>query len=155
MPKAPNYRLVKIHRNYSVEEAARLLGVHRNTVREWIKRGLPVIAGHPTLILGPELRAFLARRREQGRRPCHSGEIYCMRCRQPRAPAREMVDYQQIAPNRGRLIALCSSCEAVMYRSVNPARLPPALAAMLRTVPTGSEHICERAKPIVNSDYPF
>jgi hypothetical protein len=34
----PNYRLVKIHRNYTVEEIARLLKVHKNTVRGWINR---------------------------------------------------------------------------------------------------------------------
>jgi hypothetical protein len=33
VPKIPNYRRAKIHRNYTVEEAARVLGVHRNTVR--------------------------------------------------------------------------------------------------------------------------
>jgi hypothetical protein len=36
----PNYRLVKIHRNYSVEEIARLCGKHKNTVRAWLKDGL-------------------------------------------------------------------------------------------------------------------
>lgn len=76
MPKTSNYRLAKIHRNYTVEEAARLFGVHRNTVRMWIKRGLPVVAGHPVLILGRELRAFLHGRREAARRSCRSGEMY-------------------------------------------------------------------------------
>ncbi|MEO7863683.1 MAG: helix-turn-helix domain-containing protein, partial [Nitrospirales bacterium] len=37
----PNPRLVKIHRNYTVEEIANLFGIRRNTVREWVKRGLP------------------------------------------------------------------------------------------------------------------
>ena len=36
----PNYRLVKIHRSYSVEEIARLCGKHKNTVRAWLKDGL-------------------------------------------------------------------------------------------------------------------
>ena len=36
-----NLRLAKIHRNYTVEKVAGLFGVHRNTLREWIKRGLP------------------------------------------------------------------------------------------------------------------
>ena len=56
----PNYRLAKIHRNYTVEEVARLFGVHRNTVREWIKRGLPTSDDkRPKLILGRDLIAFL------------------------------------------------------------------------------------------------
>ena len=46
----PNYRLVKIHRSYTVEEAAGSLGVHKNTVREWVKVGLPTSDGAPTSI---------------------------------------------------------------------------------------------------------
>ena len=37
----PNHRQVKIHHNYTVEEIASLFGIHKNTVREWIKAGLP------------------------------------------------------------------------------------------------------------------
>ena len=36
----PNPRLVKIHRNYTVEEIATLFGIHKNTVRDWVKAGL-------------------------------------------------------------------------------------------------------------------
>ena len=51
--RRPNYRLVKIHRNYTVEEVARLFGTHNNTVRAWVKAGLPTCDGkRPTLILG-------------------------------------------------------------------------------------------------------
>ena len=38
--RRPNYRLVKIYRNYTVEEVASLLSVHKNTVRGWIKRSV-------------------------------------------------------------------------------------------------------------------
>ena len=37
----PNPRLAKIHRSYSVEEIARLFRVHKNTVRAWLRQGLP------------------------------------------------------------------------------------------------------------------
>ncbi len=43
MAKLPNHRLVKIHRSYTVEDAARCLAVHKNTVRRWIKAGLPTV----------------------------------------------------------------------------------------------------------------
>lgn len=153
MPKAPNYQLAKIHRNYTVEEIARLFNVHRNTVRQWIKRGLPVLDGRPALILGRELRTFLRTRRERAKRGCESGELYCMRCREPRTPAGNMVEYQPLAANRGRLVALCPSCGSVMYRAVNPKRFPPILASMLVTVPESQEHIGGISQPIVNSDF--
>jgi hypothetical protein len=131
VPKTPNYRLAKIHHNYSVEQTAKLFGVHRNTVRQWVKRGLSVIAGHPVLVLGRDLRAFLHQRREQAKRRCRDNEMFCLRCRQPRTPAADMVEYQPMPPNRARLVALCSSCGGVMYRSVNPTKLPPVLASMI------------------------
>ena len=34
----PNYRLVKINRNYTVDDVSRTLGVHKGTVRNWIKQ---------------------------------------------------------------------------------------------------------------------
>lgn len=131
MPKIPNYRLAKRHRNYTVEEAARLFDVHRNTVRHWVKGGLPVVAGRPVLILGRELGNFLQHRRQQARRSCQSGEMYCMRCRAPSAATPGLVDYQRIGPNRGRFVGLCSKCECLMYRSVNTKRMPALLASMV------------------------
>jgi len=53
MPKLPNYRRVKIHLSYTVEGVARLLEVHKNTVRAWLKSGLAKIDDRrPTMILG-------------------------------------------------------------------------------------------------------
>ena len=56
----PNHRLVKIHRNYTVEEIADLFGIHKNTVRGWVKVGLAISDDkRPMLILGHDLVAFL------------------------------------------------------------------------------------------------
>jgi Helix-turn-helix domain len=63
----PNPRLVKVHRNYSVEEVARLFGLHKNTVRNWLKLGLAAIDDRrPMLILGRELLRSCT---SAGRRP--------------------------------------------------------------------------------------
>jgi excisionase family DNA binding protein len=120
----PNPRLAKIHRNYAVEEVAVLFGVGRNTVREWIKRGLPLTDDRrPMLILGSDLVAFLRARRGKNKRTCQPGEIYCVRCREPRAPAGDMAEYQPVTETQGNLVAICSGCEAMMYRRVNLSRL--------------------------------
>ena len=67
-----------------MEEIARLFPVHRNTVREGVKRGLPTCDDRrPMLILGGELAAILQARRLKNRQTCSPGEIYCVRCRAP------------------------------------------------------------------------
>lgn len=88
-----NPRLIKLHRSYSAEEAARALGAHKNSVRGWIKKGLPVVDHSlPVLILGHELHTYLEGKRKAAKRPCPPGTLYCFKCRQPRPPAMGMVE---------------------------------------------------------------
>ena len=149
----PNPRLAKIHRNYTVDEVADLFGMHRNTVREWVKRGLPTNDGkRPMLILGRDLVAFLTARRAKNKRTCQPGEIYCVRCRAPRAPAGDMVDYVPATATLGNLVAICSTCEAMMYRRVSLAKLEHVRGNLDITMPQALEHIGESAQPSVNSD---
>lgn len=149
----PNPRLAKIHRNYTVEEVAGVFGVHRNTVREWVKQGLPTNDGRrPMLILGADLVAFLRARRVKNKRTCQPGEMYCVRCRAPRAPAGDMADYQAVTVTLGNLIAICSTCEAMMYRRVSLARLEQVRGKLDITLPQALPHIAESAEPSVNSD---
>ena len=115
--KRVNPRRVKIHRNYTVDEVARLFGIHENTVRSWIKSGLKTIDDRrPTLILGRDLAAFLHNRRQTHRQRCLPGQLYCMRCRAPRAPARGVADYVPITSNSGNLRAVCNVCGSRMFR---------------------------------------
>lgn len=149
----PNHRLAKIHRSYTVEEIARLFGKHRNTVREWIKRGLPTIdRQRPTLILGSELCAFLLARRTKNKRSCQSGEIYCVRCRTPRVPAGDMAEYQPLNPALGNLVGICPSCESMIYRRVNPAKLEEVRGKLDITMPQAPRRIAESTGASVNRD---
>ena len=90
----PNHRLVKIHRSYTVEEIAKLFGIHKNTVRHWVKEGLATVDDkRPMLILGHVLIAFLQARRVKNKQTCKPGELYCVRCRAPKSPAGDMAEY--------------------------------------------------------------
>ena len=151
--RRPNPRLAKIHRNYTVEEVAGLFGIHRNTVREWVKRGLPTSDGRrPMLILGRDLVAFLSARRAKNKRTCKPGELYCVRCRAPRAPAGDMVDYVALTATLGNLAAICSVCETMIYRRVSLAKLTHVCGKLDVTMPQALERIGERAQPTVDSD---
>lgn len=149
----PNPRLAKIHRNYTVEEVASVFAVHRNTVREWVKRGLPTSDDRrPMLILGADLVAFLRARRVKNKRTCRPGKMYCVRCRAPRAPAGDMADYLPVTATLGNLIAICSACEAMMYRRVSLAKLEQVRGKLDITLPQALPHIIESTEPSVNSD---
>jgi hypothetical protein len=145
--------LVKRHLSYTVEEVARLFGIHRNTVREWIKRGLPTCDNRrPTLLVGRHLFEFLRARELTNRRRCAAGEIYCMKCRQPRRPAGGMVDYVERDRGPGNLVGICPSCETLMFRRVNRSKLEEVTADLHVSAPEHEKHIVDRAQPSVNSD---
>jgi hypothetical protein len=111
---------VKVHRSYSVPELAVCCGVHKNTVRHWQQQGLePIDRGRPLLFLGVTVRAFLFSRNASRKRPCPPGTLYCLRCREPRAPALGMVDYVPIQPGSGNLRAFCEHCMTTMHRRVS------------------------------------
>ncbi len=120
----PNHRLVKIHRSYTVEEIADLFGIHKNTVRGWVKVGLAISDNkRPMLILGHDLVAFLQGRRVKNKQTCKPGEMYCVRCRSPKFPAEDMADYSPVTEKFGNLIAICPDCDSIMNRRVSLAKL--------------------------------
>lgn len=120
----PNPKMAKIHRSYTVDEVAKLYCIHRNTVRQWIKAGLPVCdSKRPLLILGTALRAFLEAKRQRNKSTCEVDEIYCVRCRIPQKPALGMVDYKPVSKVLGSLIGMCPACDSLIYRRVNATKL--------------------------------
>jgi excisionase family DNA binding protein len=149
----PNHRLVKIHRNYTVEEIANLFELHKNTVRRWVKDGLAAIDDRrPMLILGNALVAFLQARRSKNKQTCKPGELYCVRCRAPKLPAGDMAEYQPITEKFGNLVAICPDCDAIMNRRVSLAKIEQIRGKMEISFPEAVQHIIDRASPTVNSD---
>ena len=152
--RLPNPQRAKLHRSYTVEEVARLYGIHRNTVRHWIKRGLLLCDDRrPVLILGADLATFLNRQRIQNKRPCKPGEIYCMRCRAPHQPALGMVDYQPLTATGGNLIGLCPRYGGTIYRRVSLARLGEAAGMLEVRFMPAQDYIDDNGSFSVNNDF--
>ena len=117
-------RGIKLHRNYSIGDVARLLGVARGTVRRWIATSLPALRDQkPTLILGGDLIEFLSAGKTH-RQKCLPHECFCVKCRAPRAPEGGMVEFVPLTPTNGNMRALCPTCGTVMYKRVRRDALP-------------------------------
>ena len=112
-------RRVKLHYSHSVEEIAKALGCHRQTVRLWIKQGMPADSSRrPVLVRGVDARTFLETRYSSGKQPMLSGEMRCFKCRTRRMPAFEEADLIITAPNLGTLQGMCPECSTIMFRHV-------------------------------------
>lgn len=152
--RRPNPRLVKTHICYTVDEAAKVCCVHKNTFRAWFKGGLEKIdSQRPCLIHGATLRAFLEQKRTSKKQPCKPGQLYCLRCRVPQWPAENMAEFKPITAKFGSLCALCPVCTALMNQSIKTERLklfPPEIEV---TLTNGQTHISKCASPSLNSDF--
>ena len=152
--RRPNPRLAKIHSNYTVDEIANLFSIHKNTVRQWIKRGLPICDDkRPMLILGKDLYSYLYKERNKNKQKCKPGEIYCVRCRTTKTPAGEMADYQKLTETQGNLLGICPTCDSMIYRRVNLEKLDAVKGNLEVNLPQASQHITDTNKSSLNSDF--
>lgn len=130
-----------------------MFGIHKNTVRNWVKNGLaPIDSNRPMLILGHDLAEFLQKRRTKNKQPCKPGELYCVRCRVPRPAAEDMAEYSPTNEKTGNLVAICPVCDAIMNRRVSLAKISSVCGNIDITFPEDLRHIVESTKPSVNSD---
>lgn len=144
-------RRAKLHRSYTVEETSRLFAVHRNTVRAWLKAGLPTIDdGKPALVRGADLRRFLEARRKAARRPCAPGTLYCFGCRASRAPALGMADFIARDGGAGNLRALCETCGTTMHRRARRDDLGVILPGIAVRIMGAQGRIAEWPLPSLN-----
>lgn len=152
--RRPDWRRIKGKLSYTIDEAARALGIHRNTVRHWVKKGgLPAMTeARPHLILGDDLVAFLRTKRAARKRKCNAGELYCLRCRAPRRPIPGFVEYRSLTSTRGELVGMCSTCEAILHRFVSTRRVPAIAAEFNLQIELRHESLTDSALPALNCD---
>jgi predicted transcriptional regulator len=149
----PNHNLVKIHRSYTVEEIAKMFGIYKGTVRNWIKDGLEAIdSKRPMLIHGQNLVTFIKNRKAKNKQPCKIGELYCFRCKVPKFPAGNVADCLPVTKKVGKLKALCPDCESIMNKNISLARIGEFCKKIDITFSKELQHIVDSAKPTENSD---
>lgn len=150
MPKRASWRLVKRHRPYRVDEAARLLHVSKGTVRRWIKNGLPIIGQEkPYLITGDHLINYLKAKSNKGLK-CQLDECWCFTCRKPRKPAFGEVEITTSNTKTGMMHGLCSECAGLMFKRVSKAQIRELKTIVLVTVKQADEPIKETTNPCLN-----
>lgn len=121
-----NPRLVKSYRTYTSDELADCLGIHVNTVRNWMAAGLePIDDQRPYLFRGDVVREFIERQRADAKRPCGPGELFCLRCGEPKRPAGGLADYEPKTETTGDLLGLCPDCDGLMRQRVASRQLEP------------------------------
>lgn len=121
--RRPSWRVIKSHRNYTVEDVSLALKVSKGTVRRWIKGDLPAITDRkPALLLGGDLVDFL-KARARPKSPCGPGEFYCFKCRAPRKPAQGMLEIISKTMASANVRAICIECETLMHRRVSHRKI--------------------------------
>ncbi|WP_143314071.1 helix-turn-helix domain-containing protein [Colwellia sp. UCD-KL20] len=142
MKRTHNPNKCKIHRSYTVEEAAMLYEVHKRTVRNWIIKGLVVCDDkRPLLILGRDLRLFLQQQRKANKRKCKPSELYCLKCREPRTPDQNTIEFIEETTTKGRVIATCSVCNSLMNKYFKLESLASIQRDLAVILPLQQKHI--------------
>jgi excisionase family DNA binding protein len=149
----PTWQRVKIHRSYTVEEAAYILDIAKGTIRRWVKeKGLPILGDRkPALIHGSSLKAFI-QGRSNSKVKCKLDELYCFRCKAPRSPAGGMADFVARTPKSGNLKAICETCDTIMNKHVSKTSLPALGEVLDLSIHLAPEHLVESLKPRSNDN---
>ncbi|QYK39826.1 MAG: helix-turn-helix domain-containing protein [Paracoccaceae bacterium] len=125
----------------TIPETARAIGVSTGAVRDWIRKGLPVLGDdRPTLVRGADLKAWLAARKRSRRIDLAPHEFMCLRCKAARVPLGGLVDCRVQNGRTLRLEAICPDCDTQMHRFA-------AQAALAEIVRLFDVNLIERRKP--------
>jgi len=123
--RRPDPRRIKIHRAYTIEELARALRCHKNSVRLWLKQGLVALndGQRPLLIHGSTARKFLEERRRASKRTCLGNQLFCLACKEPRTPDPHTAGCRTISNKCAMLTAPCPRCTTRMFKIVSVAAI--------------------------------
>jgi hypothetical protein len=142
---------VKKRLTYNVREAAKATGASPGTVRRWREAGLkPVEGSSPPFFRGVDIIDFLKRRAEARKQPCGPGRMFCFKCKAPKRPAFDEIEFRPSTPKSGRLTGLCPNCATVMHRRVSLAKLRAAAGDLKLSMQCADSRLGETSQPSCN-----
>lgn len=111
MFKYYNYTLIVSNRSYSTEKIQKLLGIHPQTIREWVNGGqLQVISKKPLSIYGGVLKEFLHKRGQEHKRTLSFNEMKCVKCKEISQPQNNEVFIYHNKNGSIRAVGTCKVC---------------------------------------------
>jgi len=144
--RVPIHR-IRYRHAYSIVEVTELLGVHKNTVRKWMRGGLAAMDNtRPILIHGSELKGYLLNKRSSAKSPCKPHEFYCLKCRAPRKPWGGVVDVTIRSASLFNIHAICEVCDTAIHKAAGVVKLIEMLKT-LRIQQVQPRHIIETLPP--------
>ena len=128
-----------------------MTGATPGTIRHWLRNGLePVTGCFPVIIRGIDLIDFLNRRNASRKRPCGPGRLFCFRCKEPKRPAFDEVEFWQDGPKLGSLRGLCPTCAGIMDRRTSVGRIKMAAGDLCVSIQHAEPRLIEMTKPCSN-----
>ena len=115
---------IRVHRQYTYEQAADVMGISAATVRRWRSEGLEVFDGKvPHLIVGAVLKEFVGQKNAKTGPKMPSDNFLCMTCGAHRGAYGGMADYWPKTDKTGYLKTLCDVCEGPCSKLASKAKL--------------------------------
>jgi hypothetical protein len=139
---------------YNVREAAQATGATPGTIRNWQKNGLEAVVGvYPAIFRGIDIIAFLGRRNRGRKRPCGPGRLFCFRCKAPKRPAFNEVEFWLDGSKLGKLRGLCPDCASTMNRRTSLAKLKAATGDLMVLMRRADSRLSETPMPHCNDHF--
>lgn len=120
-----NLRLFKKGDCYNSKELCNLLGIKEGTIFNWIKQGLQKAknCGNHLFFNAEDVKDFLCTRQTKRKQKCQENEFFCFKCKKPRSPFGNMVDYVQITEKVACLKSICEICESKINKNISSTKL--------------------------------
>jgi hypothetical protein len=162
MFKYYNYKLIESNRSYSTEKIKKLIGIHEQTIREWIKEGnLECVSKKPILIYGAVLKEFIKNKNESHKKTLNFNEFKCLKCKAISIPKDNQISIYHNKNGSIRATGICQNCNnefSKLYKknSINEFQnsffIKPTESTLYNTSPINSKTNIENQKEVASNE---